>query len=207
MKDGGRRAFLAVLLVGLGLLVFLYGRHSVDAQMVFERNYPRVNESLYATVDADHVFTIDGSGELHREDMTAMLRGAELHHDELEDVVIGDGVTEICFGVFDGYDALRSLKIGDNVTRIAAGAVKNCPAMEYLYLPECLRDVGLDFLYECKSCLVVTPGSASGLPAFANVRQKKRILEHVDSLEALSAAVGEKALPAGVQRWWTDTRS
>ena len=207
MKDGGRRAFLAVLLAGLGLLVVLYGRRSIDEQMTFEQQYPRVNETLYLTLDGEDVVTFDGTGELYSKDIASLLKGANLSKDAVTDIIIGEGITEIGYDAFDGYDALRAIKLGDNVTRVAAGGLKNCPALEYLYYPRDLKDVGLDFLYECKDCRIVTAGRASELPEFTNVRIKKRVFEKVDSLEALQAAAGETRLPVSVSKWWKRDRT
>lgn len=200
--DGGRRILLAALVVCLGLLVFLFARRSVDAQMQIERRHPRVNGDLYMTVDGDGVATIHGAGKLYDSDVRAMLNSVGLHEDTVEDIIVGDRVTEICYNTFDGYDRLKSLKLGDRVARVAPGSLKNCPALEYLWFPEKLEDVGLDFLYMCKSCIIVTGGKASGLPELANVRTKKRILAGVDSHEAMLAAVDDEALPAGVAKWW-----
>ena len=69
-----------------------------------------------------------------------------------------------------------------------------------------LANVGLDFLYECKDCRIVTAGRASELPEFTNVRIKKRVFEKVDSLEALQAAAGETRLPVSVSKWWKRDR-
>ena len=109
MKDGGRRAFLAVLLAGLGLLVVLYGRRSIDEQMTFEQQYPRVNETLYLTLDGEDVVTFDGTGELYSKDIASLLKGANLSKDAVTDIIIGEGITEIGYDAFDGYDALRAI--------------------------------------------------------------------------------------------------
>ena len=90
------------------------------------------------------------------------------------------------------------------MARVAPGNLRNCPALEYLWFPETLSDVGLDFLYFCKSCRIVTAGKASGLPELPNIRTKKRILSGVDSYETLLAAVGDEKLPAGVAKWWPE---
>ena len=91
--DGGRRILLAALVVCLGLLVFLFARRSVDAQMQIERRHPRVNGDLYMTVDGDSVATIHGAGKLYDADVRAMLNSVGLHEDTVEDIIVGDRVT------------------------------------------------------------------------------------------------------------------
>lgn len=200
--DGGRRAFLAALAACLGLLVFLFARRSVDAQMVFERHNPRVNAGLTLSVDGGNIATICGEGKLYASDMAALLRDAGMKKDAVRDIIVGDGITEIGYDVFSDCDRLQSLKLGCDVTRVASGGVKDCPELKYLFFPAGLEDVGLDFMGGCKAALIVTDGPASRLPKFQNVNKKKRVLENVNSLEALLAVAGGDDLPAGVALWW-----
>lgn len=200
--DGGRRAFLAALAACLGLLVFLFARRSVDAQMLSERHNLRVNTGLTLSVAEGNVATILGEGKLYASDMAALLRDADMKKDDIRDIIVGDGITEIGFDVFSDCERLQSLKLGRAVARIATGGLKDCPALKYLFFPAGLEDVGLDFMGGCKAALIVTDGPASRLPKFQNVNKKKRVLENVDSLEALLAAAGGDDLPAGVASWW-----
>ena len=198
-RDGGRRAFLAVLLACLGLLMLNYARRSVDLQMANEHRYPRRNQNL-SLVQADGIVTIEGEGTLYGSDLKALLRNAGMSERNVTDIIVGAGIVEIGYDVFNDFDELTTLKLGDDVERVAAGGLKGCPKLRYLYFPAGLKDIGLDFLYECGRCRVVTRGQASELPPMANV-QDARILDGVDSPEALQAAAGE-ALPAAVTRWW-----
>ncbi len=200
--DGGRRVFAAALLVCFGLLAFLYARRSVDAQISIDRRYPRVNQALTLSVDGDDVIAIGGEGRLCASDMRGLLRYANMEDDDVRDVIVGDGISEIDIDTFNGFDNLQSLKLGASVTRIAPGALKGCPKLKYLYYPARLEDVPLDFLYDCRNCVVITGGDAADLPSFPNVNKKKQVLERVDSLETLTEASGDAKLPAGVCAWW-----
>ncbi len=201
-NDGGRRVFAAALLACLGLLVFLYARRSVDVQMSIDRRYPRANQALALSVDGDGVVAIEGEGPLYNSDLRSLLRIAGLEDDDVRDVIVGDGITEIDIDVFNGFDNLQSLKLGAGLIRVAPGALKSCPKLKYIYYPAGLEDVPLDFLYDCRDCVVVTDGNAADLPAFSNVSKKKQVLERVDSLAALSEAARDAKLPAGVSKWW-----
>ena len=187
-----------------GLLVFLYARRSVEAQMVFERYNPRVNESLALSVDGENVTTVCGEGKLYASDMAALLRNAGMKKGAVRDVIVGDGITEIGANVFNDFDQLQSLKLGEGVVRVAAGGVKQCPRLRYLYFPAGLKDVALDFLYKSPKCMVVTGVKAAELPDFANVKKKTRVLQNIDSCAALTQTTGDNALPEGVLRWWPE---
>ena len=198
-RDGGRRAFLAVLFACLGLLVLNYASRSVDFQMANEHRYPRKNQNL-SLAQADGIVTIEGKGILYGSDLKALLRNEGMREQDVTDIIVGAGVVEIGYDVFNDFDELITLKLGNAVERVAAGGLRRCPKLRYLYLPAGLKDIGLDFLYECDQCRVVTQGQASELPPMANVGDD-RILDGVDSPEALKAVVSE-ALPAAVTRWW-----
>ena len=204
-SDGGRRVFLAALLLCFGVLTFFYARRSTDLMMAIEHQFPRRNDSLYLTVQDDGVVAVEGEGVLYGTDMAALLRSAQLREDSVTDIIIGDGITEIGYNAFYDCDNLQTLKLGARVARVSAGGLKQCPELKYLYYPAGLRDVGEDFLFQCKSCRIVTPVLASELPTFANVAKKKRVLERIDAYEALAEAVEEQKLPRlspAVKRWW-----
>ena len=198
-RDGGRRAYLAVLVVCLGLLLLNFAKRSVDLQMANEHRYPRKNQNL-SLAQADGIVTIEGNGILYGSDLKALLRNTGMRERDVTDVIIGAGIVEIGYDVFNDFEELITLKLGDDVERVAAGGLRQCPQLRYLYLPAGLKDIGLDFLYECDQCRVVTRGQATELPPMANVGDD-RILDGVDSPEALKAAASE-ALPAAVTRWW-----
>ena len=205
MNDGGKRAFLAALAVCLVMLIFLYARRSIDLLMTIERQFPRRNDSLYLVAEANGVVTVEGEGVLYGVDMAALLRSAQLREDSITDVIIGDGITEIGYKAFYDCDNLQTLKLGAHVARVSAGGLKQCPALEYLYYPAGLKDVPADFLFQCKSCYIVTPAPASELPAFTNLTKRKRVLERIDAYEALIETIKERRLPeppTTVKRWW-----
>ena len=199
----GQRLFLLALMACLATLVFLFARRSVDAQMASELKYQKVNDSVTLTVDGDNIVRIDGEGMLYGEDFNALLEQANLDSKALSDVIVGDGITAIGYGVFDNRSNLKTLKLGSDVGRVSPGGLKRCSSLEYLFMPAGLKDIGMGFLYECEKCRIVTDGEASEFPALPVDVDPAWIYTGVDSLTSLQRACGGgDDLPPALTHWW-----
>ncbi|MBQ3425335.1 MAG: hypothetical protein IJH38_09070 [Clostridia bacterium] len=200
-RDFGRRLFLALAAGFLLFLVWLCLDGTMLRKLNAENLHGRKNESLYLQ-QRDHGITyIGGQGVLYGEDFMSLVEG-EGNKNEVTNLIIGDGITEIGYNVLIRFEGLETLKLGKGIKCVDIGAVKWCTALQYVYLPAGLEQVGRDFLYSCNKCLVITEGSRKDLPSLRNVK-KSRLFCNVHSLEALKVAVGEdEALPPALAAWW-----
>ena len=202
--NGARRVLLAVLAVCLALLVVIFGRQSVQIEINRENNYPRQNSTLSLEMGRDGIIRVEGEGVLYGIDMKSMLDEKGIHSKRVNHIIIGDGITEIRYEALSGRKYLLTLKIGRNVRRISAGAVKDCTALQCIYLPAGLQNVSGDFLYNCNDCLVITDGLAKELPDLPNLTEDMTVLEQVDSYEALlDACEDANRIPSILKQWWT----
>ena len=195
-----RHVFTAILLVCAAALLFLCIDGRTLSALKAEVRHPRQNGSLYAERRDGGVVYIGGEGALSGDDMLPLVEslGKKKH---VTDIIIGDGITEIGYNAIVEYEAQRTLRLGRGVQTVHIGAIKNCEALEYVFLPAGLRNASRDFLYSCNNCLVVTDGTKKELPRLRNVK-KSKLLTEVDSLEALQAALGDTELPEALKQWW-----
>ena len=201
--NGARRVFLIALAACFALLCFLFARRSVDVWTSVEREYPRVNAALTLSLEEDGVIRVEGEGKLHASDLKALIKTAGIRSQDVNDIIVGDGITQIGYLTFNRMKYLRTLKLGEGVTQMAPGALRYCSSLEWLYLPSGLKELGEVFLLGCDKCRVVTDAPREALPPLDNVEKSKRIIAEVDSLDALRAAVRKRTeLPDALAHWW-----
>lgn len=194
---------LLLLLSCFLILVGLYARRSVDARMIDETRYPRKNDTIQLTIHGDTALRVSGEGKLYADDLETLLKRASAKKQNITDIVVEEGITDIGYGAFTQFIMLKTLKLGSDVRRVAPGALKQCEQLEYLYFPAGLSNIGKDFLYACPKCRIVTNGTVQALPDMANVKKAERVLTEVDSWKALLAAIGDgDKPPASVEEWW-----
>ena len=200
--DVARRAALAALAAFFAYLLYLCADGRTLMKLNAEVRHERINNSLYLEKQGDGILFIGGEGTLTGQDLMALVEG-EGNKNDVRELVIGDGITELGYNALIEFEGLRTLWLGRDMKTVAKGAVKGCTSLKYVFLPRGFEKCGRDFLYECGKCVVVTDGPADGLPRLYNV-SKKRVLADVDSYDALKAASGkgEEDLPQGLKRWW-----
>ncbi len=202
-NDKGRWAMLFLLTTCFLILMVLYARRSVDAQMIEDAKYPRKNDTIQLTIHDSTALQISGEGKLYADDVAMLLKSASAKKQDITDIIVEEGITEIGYDTFTQFIMLKTLKLGKDVKRVAPGALKQCEWLEYLFLPAGLTNIGKDFLYACPKCRVVTDGKAEALPEMANVKKAERIMTEVDSWKALLAATGDgDRPPVSVKNWW-----
>lgn len=203
MHDTGKRVFLAVLVIVFGLLLYMCIDGVSIIKWTAEVIYPRQNESLYIQwLDESAVF-IGGEGKLYGTDMQSMLEGEGRTTDEITDIIIGDGITEIGYDVICEYPILHTIRLGDGVRVAGNGSIRECPELWFVFVPAGIEKISRDFLYECNECIVVTDGQADSLPKLRNTR-KENVIWNVDSYEAMQEAwTNGTELPEILQYWWT----
>ncbi len=57
----------------------------------------------------------------------------QLYKEQIEHIVIGDDISKITAGAFDGYTALKDVRLGKNVGQIDAGAFTNCASLSTIW--------------------------------------------------------------------------
>jgi len=200
--DWAKRAFTAVLMACLGLLVLMCAEGSTIIRWTAEVANPRQNESLFLESRGDGVIFIGGEGKLYGTDMQALVEGNRYSQNDVTDIIIGSGITEIGFNAVRLYEGVQSIWLGPDVRTIGNGAIRECPNLRYIFLPKGLARAGKDFLFDCEGCMVITDGPAEDLPRLRNVK-KDMIYGDVDSYDALVAALGPDVSPPEILRqWW-----
>ena len=75
-------------------------------------------------------------------------------------VVIPDGVTEICSGVFRNCQRMISVTIPDSVVRIGKEAFESCECLRSVVIPDSVKEIGTDAFKFCESLTsVILSGS------------------------------------------------
>ena len=189
-----------LIIVLTTLLIAMYAYQSVDGKMNIEREYPDMNESISLHIDNNGVIHIEGDGKLFAKDFKRMIKSNKISYQDVKDIIIGDGITEIGYLTFNQIKYLKTLKIGSGVIRVVPSALKNCTSLEWLYLPSGVKEIGTDFLFGCDKCHVVTDAQSESMKT---MHISGRIIAAVDSYKALQTAVGEDTvLPDALAEWW-----
>ena len=200
-NDGGKRIFLAVLVVIFILLLYLCidGRELI--RWTAEVTYGRQNESLYIEQLDDGNIFIGGEGKLYGTDIQVLVEYERMTPESVHDIIIGDGITEIGYDAICGYPILHTVRLGDGVRVAGNGSIRECPELLFVYVPAGIEKISRDFLYDCNDCIVVTNAQEKGLPKLRNTK-KANVLYGVDSYEAMQEAWPDTELPEMLQRWW-----
>ena len=200
-RDVARRAFVALLIVCFAALAYLCVQGDTLMGLNAEVRHERINASIHLEQREDGVLFIGGEGRLYGADMLALVESLGNKND-VKHMIIGDGITWLGSDALNEFEGLRTLWLGRDMKQAADGSLKWCTALQYVFLPSGLERVGRDFLYGCKKCKVVTDGALQDLPVLRNIKDS-RVLENINSYEALTAAAGEnKKLPAAFRQWW-----
>lgn len=202
-NDGGKRVFLIVLALIFVLLLYLCIEGREIIRWTAEVAYTRQNESLYVKRLEDGGVYIGGEGKLYGTDMQALIEGESLTAADVQDVIIGEGITEIGYDVLCEYPLLHTVRLGDGVRVAGNGSIRECPELLFVYVPAGIEKISRDFLYECNDCIVVTDAPEGGLPKLRNTR-KANIIYNVNTYEAMEAAwTFGTELPEIVRGWWS----
>ncbi len=104
--------------------------------------------------------TISGTGAM--DDYGYNNRPWEDFKDEIENVVINDGVTTVGIGAFELCVNVKSITIPESVTTIGGWAFSNCDHVAKLVIPEGIQEIGDGAFYHCDYLdTVVVPGSVA----------------------------------------------
>lgn len=156
MKEKDRCIFTLSLAAALLLLLLVGSRFSGAEE------HASALAAFSLTETAEGAFRIEGEGPLTAGDVTALLRENDLLSEDLKDVILGDGITELGQNAINQFAGLRSLKLGAGTRRVFPGGLRNCPQLELVYCPSALERIGADFLNGCPSLRgIVTDGNGT----------------------------------------------
>ena len=82
------------------------------------------------------------------------------HHPNLNDVRIGDAVTEIGDDLFAYCPSIREIKLPKDVTRIGINAFKSCTNLTGIQVPDKVTEIGDGAFFECNVLAEVNFGNA-----------------------------------------------
>lgn len=179
----GKRLFTVALACCLLLVCFLSWNDARRSD-AWASQQTLENNTLTIAMNDDGMVTIEGEGALTSGDLNTLMNGQRIAVTQVNDIVLGDGITEVGYNAINGYSYLQTLKLGAGIQVVNNGAIKGCTALEYVYIPKGIRRLGRDFLYRSDSAVVVTDGEAGDLPKMKNV-PSERVLALVDSYETL----------------------
>ena len=198
-REPDRRLFAAILAVALlasFIISIVIGSVPVSAEteasisgeeMIVEIE----NETLELRYDeVNGTISILGEGTLSAEDLNALLTKYDVLISDIENVIIGDGITEVGYNAFNGYEYLYSIKFGNTVEKIRNGAVKNCINLRFVSLPSAVKKIARDFLFGTTRCYVISDGQIADMLLESNV-ENVSVIENITSYGALKAAIEE----------------
>ena len=129
--------------------------------------------------------------------------------DETTDVILPEGLKEICSYAFKKFSALTSIEIPDSVTKIGTGAFSGCKALTSVTLPESLTEINDNTFYQCESLESIDiPASVEsiGTEAFYECTALKEVTFHEGRLKTIADdafyaldALDSVVLPEGLE--------
>ena len=186
-RDTGRRIAILLFAGCFALLCALYMGRDVVRDTFMPGFNMLENDSLLLT-RTDAGIRIDGVGRLSRKDLDLLLLREEQTADDVANLFIGDGITELGHDVLRSAKSLKTLWLGRNLAEVRHGAVSLCPRLQFVYVPAGLRSAGDDFLAGCEEAIVVTGGTADQLSGALDA-SRFTVLEEIRSAEALERAL------------------
>lgn len=115
------------------------------------------NHTLGIEVREDIIY-IDGQGKLEYDDFKRLVAYENLESDDVVNLVIGNGITELGYNCLIGWEKLETIKIGSGVTVLNNGSIRSCPNLKFLFIPESVEKIGKDFLAYSKNIVIVSDG-------------------------------------------------
>ena len=112
----------------------------------------------------NQILTICGDGEIG--DVIYVLGPAD--REELQQVIINDGITGIGDGVFSGCSSLSSVTIGNSVTFIGDHAFAGCWSLSSVTIPNSVTSIGVNAFGHCTGLSSITiPNSVTSIGDYA----------------------------------------
>lgn len=132
--------------------------------------------------------TLEGSGPMPHNDQAADRDKAPFYsyRSQIEEVVIGDGITNISNQAFFGYTALTRITIPNSVTSIDRRAFENCKVLTAITIPDNVTSIGDYAFFNCAALTDITFSTSGKLASIG------------ESAFSSCDALVQVALPEGV---------
>lgn len=145
---------------------------SASAEVTYE--YDESTKTLTFSGEGEmNVYTTDIFGDTYIDPEWSSLK------DEVEKVVINEGVTNVGKHAFLLFSKLKDVKIASTVEIIDVAAFEECTALTEITLPEGLKEFGEEAFYGCSSLTSISiPENVTSLPGY--IFQGCESLKHID---------------------------
>ena len=145
---------------------------SASAEVTYE--YDESTKTLTFSGEGEmEVYTTDIFGDTYINPAWSNLK------DEVENVVINEGVTDIGKHAFLSFSKLKSVKIASTVEKIDVAAFEACKTLAEITLPEGLKEFGEEAFSGCSSLTSISiPEKVTYLPK--SIFQDCKLLKHID---------------------------
>lgn len=159
------RKYLIAITVAMSLL-------SASAEVTYK--YDESTKTLTFSGDGEmNVYTTDIFGDTYINLEWSSLK------DEVENVVVNEGVTNIGKHAFMSFSKLKDVKIASTVEIIDFAAFEGCTSLAEITLPEGLKEFGEEAFYECSSLTSISiPKNVTFLPK--SIFQSCKSLKNID---------------------------
>lgn len=145
---------------------------SASAEVTYE--YEESTKTLTFSGDGEmNVYTTDIFGDTYVNPEWSNLK------DEVEHVVVNEGVTNIGKHAFMSFSKLKDVKIASTVEKIDVAAFEECKDLAEITLPEGLKEFGEEAFYGCSSLTSISiPEKVTYLPDY--IFQSCKSLKNID---------------------------
>lgn len=184
-------SFLGVLLIYSNKISSIKELEDDNNNTTEEHKLELENDTLYLQQPEFGTIIILGEGSLNESDLSSLLTNNKINISDVENIIIGDDITELGYNVIKGYDYLQTLKIGSSVTKIRNGAVRDCINLKFVYLPKDVEKIAVDFLANSGKCIIVSNGD---LQQILKDSHNLNILYNIESFEEMNKALEEGTL-------------
>lgn len=94
--------------------------------------------------------------------------GWQKYKNSVKTAVVGEGITDISYGVFTDNPVLESVTLPSTVTSIGVHCFKNCPKLKSVNIPEGVKQIHTGAFYDCVSLeSIVIPDSVKAIDVYA----------------------------------------
>ena len=108
-------------------------------------------ENLFWELDYNGVLTISGNGDMPSFEVVPW----EDYINDIVEVYIENGVTNIGWGTFSYHESLKYIYISDTVKRIEECAFSGCSSLESIVIPEGITEIPLGTFEDCSSLISI----------------------------------------------------
>lgn len=111
------------------------------------------NSLTWKYVSDTYTLTIEGTGDISTESYSNEYLNLpwRTYMNDIQKVLIGEGITSIGFQAFMDYPALASVSLPNSLTCIGEQAFAECTALSAINIPSNITEIGYEAFYGCSS--------------------------------------------------------